>query len=304
MSPPPPDLVAALLKEGRITPQQAELAATVPMSHDVCVEADSGGHTDQAVALAVLPSIQALRDSLQAHYKYAQPIRVGLAGGIGTPQAIAAAFTMGAAFVMTGSINQCTVEAGTSDAVKDMLQAIDVQDTDYAPAGDMFEIGARVQVLRKGVFFPARANKLYELYKNHASLEDIPPPVRTQLEQKYFGRTFDAIWQETRSYLASRGRHAVISAAEAQPKARMAWVFKWYFRNSAQQAMAGNLDHRVDFQVHTGPAMGAFNQWVKGTRLENWRARKVADIGEVLMQSAAQLLTERVGAWLPHANAR
>ena len=70
---------------------------------------------------------------------------------------------VGADFVCTGSINQCTVESGMSDVVKDLLQDINVQDTEYAPAGDMFEIGARVQVLKKGTFFPARANKLFML---------------------------------------------------------------------------------------------------------------------------------------------
>lgn len=76
-------------------------------------------------------------------------IHIGLAGGIGTPQAAVAAFMMGADFILTGSINQCTVEAGTSDCVKNLLQEINVQDTDYAPAGDMFELGAKAQVLKK-----------------------------------------------------------------------------------------------------------------------------------------------------------
>lgn len=60
---------------------------------------------------------------------------------------------------MTGSINQCTVEAGTSDDVKDLLQQLNIQDTDYAPAGDMFEMGAKIQVMKKGVFSrPGRIN--------------------------------------------------------------------------------------------------------------------------------------------------
>ena len=121
----------------------------------------TGGHTDQGVALALMPAMFRLRDDLMARHRYHRKIRVGAAGGIGTPHAAAAAFVMGADFILTGSINQCTVEAGTSDAVKDMLQEINVQDTAYAPAGDMFEIGARVQVLKKGLFFPARANKLH-----------------------------------------------------------------------------------------------------------------------------------------------
>jgi trans-AT polyketide synthase/acyltransferase/oxidoreductase domain-containing protein len=90
----------------------------------------------------------------------------------------AAAFLLGADFVATGSINQCTVEAGMSADGKSMLQEMDIHDTEYAPAGDMFEIGAQVQVLKKSVFFPARANKLLSLYRHYESLDDIPSRTR------------------------------------------------------------------------------------------------------------------------------
>ena len=50
---------------------------------------------------------------MMARYRYTKAIRVGAAGGIGTPEAAAAAFVLGADFILTGSINQCTVEAGT-----------------------------------------------------------------------------------------------------------------------------------------------------------------------------------------------
>ncbi len=60
-----------------------------------------------------------------------------------------AAFMLGAEFILTGSINQCTVEAGTSDKVKDLLQQMNVQDTEYAPAGDSFQMGSKVQVLKR-----------------------------------------------------------------------------------------------------------------------------------------------------------
>ncbi len=65
-----------------------------------------------------------------------------------------------------------------SDSVKDLLQDINIQDTDYAPAGDMFEIGAKVQVLKKGVFFPARAGKLFMLYNHYNALEEIPEKIQ------------------------------------------------------------------------------------------------------------------------------
>src|SRR5690606_19605871 len=118
---------------------------------DLCCEADSGGHTDQGVAFSLIPAMTRLRDDMMARHQYPRRIRLGAAGGIGTPAAVAASLVMGVDFVMTGSINQCTVEAGTSDLVKDLLAGINIQDTGYAPAGDLFEYGARVQVLKKGV---------------------------------------------------------------------------------------------------------------------------------------------------------
>lgn len=70
-----------------------------------------------------------LKDRFMAKFHYDKSIRIGAAGGIGTPEAAASAFILGADFIMMGSINQCTVEAGTSDLVKDLLQDMNIQDT-------------------------------------------------------------------------------------------------------------------------------------------------------------------------------
>ncbi|KFG72430.1 ACP S-malonyltransferase [Streptomyces mutabilis] len=292
LSPAPAALVAELLAEGAITAAEAELARELPVAADLTCEADSGGHTDQGVSFSLVPTMLRLRDDLTARHGYTGRIRVGAAGGIGTPDAAAACFVMGADFVVTGSINQCTVEAGTSDLVKDLLQGIDIQDTGYAPAGDMFEYGARVQVLRRGVLFPARANKLYELYKNHESLDELDPATADQVQSRYFKKSFDEIYADIRSGLPPQEAER----AEKDPKHRMALVFRWYFDHSTRQALAGSEEGRVDFQVHCGPALGSFNQWVKGTELEDWRHRHVGDINERLVREAAALLTRRLAA--------
>lgn len=294
LSPPPADVLTRLLAASRITPEQKELASRVPMSHDICVEADSGGHTDQGVASVLLPAMQILKEETEKKHKYAQRIHIGLAGGIGTPQAAGAAFMMGADFILTGSINQCTVEAGTSDCVKDLLEQIDVQDTDYAPAGDMFELGAKVQVLKKGVFFPARANKLFMLYSHYDSWEAIPEKIRAQIEAKYFQRSFAAVWQEVVEYHARKGHRATLENAQGNSRHKMALCFRWYFGYSSKLAFAGDERNRVDFQIHTGPALGAFNQWVKGSVLESWRNRHVDQIAEKVMQATAEVLDGRI----------
>jgi trans-AT polyketide synthase/acyltransferase/oxidoreductase domain-containing protein len=290
MRPAPERLVRQLLEKKLITQEQALMSKRVPMSHDICVEADSGGHTDRGVAMVLLPSMQSLRTTIEKEFSYTESICIGLAGGIGTPQAVACAFIMGADFVVTGSINQCTVESGISDLVKDLLQEINVQDTDYAPAGDMFEIGAKVQVLKKGVLFAARANKLHALYKEFNSLEEIPEKTIGQLEKSYFKKSISEIWVETKTYLISKGEQSTIKEAELNSKKKMALIFRWYFGYSSRLSFNGDVKEKVNFQVHTGPALGAFNQWVKGTDLEDWRNRHSDNIGIKMMEGAAKIL--------------
>lgn len=295
MRPAPARIVNKLLEQGKITQEQADLSKHIPVAHEICVQADSGGHTYQGIAYVLMPAIRTQRDRIMAEEKYSKAIKVGAAGGIGTPEAAAAAFMLGAEFILTGSINQCTVEAGISDKVKEMLEDINVQDTAYAPAGDMFELGAKVQVLKKGLFFATRGNKLYDLYMRYNSLDEIDERTRKQIQEKFFKRSFEEVWAETAAYL-DREQPGKRAAIEKSPKQKMAMIFKWYFVHTTRLAMKGSEDQQVDYQVHCGPALGAFNQWVKGTQLEKWQNRHVDQIGMKIMQDTATLMGQRFEA--------
>lgn len=174
--------------------------------------------------------------------------------------------------------------------MKDLLQEANVQDTSYAPAGDMFEAGARVQVLKKGLFFPARANKLFDLYRQYNSLDEIDEKTKTLIEDKYFQRSFEEVYEQLKRDKSPEQ----IAKAEQNPKHKMAMVFKWYFSHTTRLALEGKSESKIDYQIHCGPALGAFNQWVKGTPLENWRNRHVDLIGKQLMEETAGLLAQRL----------
>lgn len=289
LTPAPEQIVNRLKEENQITRLQAELSANIPMADHLCVESDSGGHTDQGVAYILIPAMIKLRNEIVSRYRYKNKICIGAAGGIGTPEAAAAAFILGADFILTGSINQCTVESGASESVKKMLQKINIQDTAYAPAGDMFETGARVQVLKKGVFFPARANKLYSLYRLLDSIDDLDEKTEKQLKERYFKKSFNDIYEEVRQFHP----RSEILRADKDPKHKMALLFRWYFGHSTRIALVGEENQKVDYQVQCGPALGAFNQWVKGTALADWKNRHVDDIAIKIMEETARLLNRR-----------
>jgi trans-AT polyketide synthase/acyltransferase/oxidoreductase domain-containing protein len=287
-SPPPAKLLDELVRNGELTAQQAELARRVPMAADVTAEADSGGHTDNRPAITLIPTLIALRDRLQSQYRYDEPPRVGAAGGIATPAAVAAALQMGAAYVLTGSINQACVESGSSDAVRAMLAAAEQADVIMAPAADMFEMGVKLQVLKRGTLFAMRAAKLYELYRACASLDDIPGPERANLEKTIFRAPLEEIWRQTADFWRGRDR-AQVARAEREPKHKMALVFRWYLGLSSRWANAGEPTRQVDYQVWCGPAMGAFNEWAKGSELARPANRRVVTVARNLLYGACVL---------------
>ncbi len=291
LSPAPQELLKKLVDSGQITAVQADLATRVPLVDDLTAEADSGGHTDNRPALALLPTLTTLRDRIAGQAGYTTAPRVGAAGGIATPQSAAAAFSMGAAYVVTGSINQACVEAGTSDTVRRLLAQAQQADVTMAPAADMFEMGVKVQVLKRGTMFAMRGTRLHDLYSSYGSLDEIPPAERTKLERTVFGATLDDVWVQTQAYFRDVDPRQIERAA-SDPKHKMALVFRWYLGQSSHWANAGTAGRELDYQVWCGPAMGAFNAWVEGTALAEPSARRVVDVADALLDGTASWIRQ------------
>lgn len=285
LSPPPARFLDQLVASGEITADQAEMAREIPMAQDLTAEADSGGHTDNRPAITLLPTLVALRDRLQAQFKYLNPPRVGAAGGISTPASAAAAFAMGAAFIVTGSVNQACVESGSSDHVRNLLAQAEQADVAMAPAADMFEMGVKVQVLKRGTMFAMRASKLYDLYRRYNALEEMAAPELEMLEKQYFRASIGETWEATKEFFR-KSDPAQIDRAERDPKHRMALLFRSYLGQSSRWANAGEPTRAVDYQIWCGPAMGAFNEWVKGSALEKPENRKVVTVGLNILYGA------------------
>ncbi|MFI5867557.1 PfaD family polyunsaturated fatty acid/polyketide biosynthesis protein [Streptomyces sp. NPDC051546] len=286
MAPAPGDLLDQLLREGRLSEEEAVLASHIPVASAVTAEGDSGGHTDNRPLLVLLPALIALRGEVAVRHGLARPPYVGAAGGLGTPQAVAAAFALGAAYVVTGSVNQMAVESGLSAAAKALLFRAGLADTAMAPASDMFELGVTLQVLRTGTMFAPRATRLYEAYRAHASLEALPQDLRAQLEREVFGLSLAAVWEETRVFWERRDPEQ-LERAERDPRHRMALVFRWYLGRSSGWAISGDPARRLDYQIWCGPAAGGFNQWVRGSFLARPEECSVVQIGLNLMEGAA-----------------
>ncbi|PZH08626.1 [acyl-carrier-protein] S-malonyltransferase [Streptomyces sp. NTH33] len=276
LAPPPERLVARLLATGAVTEAEAAAAASRAMADDLCVEADGGWLCGTADPLTLLPAVLRLRDETALP---GPRVHVGCAGGIGTPESAAAAFLLGADFVMTGSVNQCSVEAATSDQVKDLLHQAHEYDVATAPWSELFELGVHARYLKRGLLFPARAYRLHDLWRRHASFGGLDDESRRQILDRYLGGAY---------------RPPVDAAPGPDAKAQLANLFRGYFARGFRLAVTGDQQARADYLVHCGPAMGAFNQSVAGTELHPWRVRTIEAISHVLMEGAAAHITDRL----------
>lgn len=285
-SPPPEKIINQLISKNMITKEEAELAPYIPVADTMTAEADSGGHTDNRPAISLLPTIISLKKQMEKEHNYPTPLFVGLGGGIATPESAAAAFAMGAAYVLTGTVNQSCIESGTSETVRGMLAEAGQADVTMAPSADMFQMGVKVQVLKRGTMFPVRASKLYDLYSRYERFEEIPEKDRTALEKDYFRSTYEEAWKQTKTFFQIRD-HRQITRAEAEPKHKMALVFRSYLGRSSNWAVSGDLSRKIDYQIWCGPSIGAFNEWVKGSFLEKPENRKTVTVAMNILLGAS-----------------
>ncbi len=279
LRPAPAETVDRLRASGKLSEGEADAAAHLPVATAVCAESESGWLAGGDTGPSLLPAVIALRDELRAARGY--QVWVGASGGLGCPAAVAGQFLAGADFVLTGSVNQCTTQARIADPVKELLSTIDVDDTSSAPAGDLFELGGRTRVAsRRGILFPARAGALQRAFQERGGLDELDGDSRRRLESGYFGRPLQEVADQ-------------VAAGVADPRRRMALVFRSYFDTALRAALDGVLAQRANWQIPCGPAMGAFNRSVAGTSLADWRRRDAVAVAGHLMSGAARLLNGR-----------
>lgn len=290
LRPPPREALERLVRAGVLGVAEARAAERAPVATDVCVEAMPVWLCGGDSGPALLPAVVGLRDGIAADLGYERAPRVGAGGGLGTPSAVAAAFLSGADFVLTGSVNQCTPEARTSNVVKDLLATLDVDDTVEAPAGERFELGGRGRVVRRGTLFGPRAELLFRAYRDHGGLHELPGRTRRTIERDLFGEDLESVGERVGAAPAGAAR-----SGEDHARHRMAAVFRSYFERASALALDGVPGEQFNYRIPCGPAMGAFNRYAAGTALAPWSARRVDVVATALLDGARDLLAHGPG---------
>ena len=286
LTPVPSKILNDLVAEGKLSEMEAKLGKNICLAEDITVESDSGGHTDGRPLGPLFSEILQLRNKLSTDFGYNIWPRLGAAGGLGTPTAVASAFALGAAYICVGSVHQSCIESGMSSDAKKMLAGAGLADVTLTACADMFEQGVKVQVLKRGTIMPQRGNYLFSLYQNYKSIEEIPEKDVLKLEKEIFKAPLKEIWNETEAFF-KRIEPSQVKRAATDGHHKMALLFRWYIGKSSQWPIQEIKERQLDYQIWCGPAMGAFNNWVKGTFLEAVENRTVEQVALNLIEGAA-----------------
>lgn len=254
LSPPSARVLRAAVDRGLLSSTRAAAAADQPCAHGLILEGDSGGHTDRRSWLTLLPAVRALPGGDTA--------LLGVAGGIGTPEAVRAAIAAGADFVLGGSVHQSCEESGVRDAVRHTLQRAAVEDFTYAPSAVWFGTPARVQVVANR--FAHRAQRLEKLW--HDRGDDVLDGDDLAFVSELFG-PLDEAWRQAAAWLAQHDP-GLLATADTR-RARLALLCRRWLAACARRVV--HDDGGEDLQIWSGPAVAALNARVAGTPLARER---------------------------------
>ena len=179
------------------------------------------------------------------------------------------AFVQGADFIVTGTMNQMSKEAGTCDYVRKCLREASYSDVTSGMSPDMMEQNIRIQCLKKGTFYAQRSIKLYNLYKQYNSLDEIPEKDIKNIEKTIFQKSIQEVWEETKNYFINiLNQSEKIENAEKDPKQKLSLVFRWYMSKSSGFANRGQEEYKSSYQIWCGECIGTVNNFIEGTYLD------------------------------------
>ena len=163
------------------------------------------------------------------------------------------------------------VESGSSDdGARRCWPQAELADVTMAPAADMFEMGVKVQVLKRGTMFADARRQALRALRGAPGLEAHPGRrARAQLEKDDVPRAASTqIWADTPATSGSSATRARSTRGRARPASTgWRWCSAGTSASPARWANAGEPTAALDYQIWCGPAMGAFNAWAAGSFL-------------------------------------
>jgi len=192
-------------------------------------------------------------------------------GGISTPASALAAFMWAPLMWRKWKCESACVEAGTSACQEVAASGRVTRMWMGAPASDMLRWVSELQVLEAGTTIRAQEPRKINLVLQKRMNPLMKSQQRNASLEKKYQKTMEK-FASCIEFFKQRDPEQIRTAPKTIRAGRWPWFFRWYLGLSPTWPNAGTPDRVLDvFKFWCGPALGAFNDWVKGTYLEHYR---------------------------------
>ncbi|PCJ19840.1 MAG: hypothetical protein COB02_06540 [Candidatus Cloacimonadota bacterium] len=232
---------------------------------------------DTRSILSLMPAIKSLLKK--------KDIFLGIIGDLGTPESIAAAFSMGADFVSTSSINLLSNDISASTTFKESIKKVRFQDVSLVASSFNFESGVKIRSLNFGTRFLVVSSKLSGWFFEKKCVDTLSEDERFFLEKKVFGISIDQIIVDAKDFFSDR-TPSLVQASIGNPRLSLALIIRYYLEKSYLWALEGDETKKIDFSIRCGLDLASFNQWRKGTIFEKDENLSVVQIALNLLMGA------------------
>ncbi|MCO4784209.1 MAG: 1-acyl-sn-glycerol-3-phosphate acyltransferase [Candidatus Cloacimonetes bacterium] len=232
---------------------------------------------DTRSILSLMPSIKSLLNE--------KNIYLGVTGDLGTPDALAAAFAMGADFVSTSSINLLSNDVSGADSYKECIKKVRFQDVSLVSSFESFESGAKTRALNFGTRFVAVSTKIGSWFFERRSIDTLEDSEVKYLEEKVFGSSITQTLLDAKAFFEFRNP-SLIEAASNNSRISLAMLIRYYLEMGHLWAIEGNDNKKIDYNIKCGLDLASFNQWRQGTIFEDDQKLSVVQIALNLMMGA------------------
>jgi len=162
-SPPSQAMLEILLARGLLSEQEAKNASNIPVATHILIDAT----VESRDIFSVFPWI---RTKVNAS---GSEVKLGICGGMGSPEAVLSAKALGADFVMSDSIHLLFEGAGLASYAREALMKSRIADFQKSVHPDWLRMGAKTEVLRFGNLYSKRAAFLYSLVEAAIGVLDL-----------------------------------------------------------------------------------------------------------------------------------
>ena len=203
LSPPPEEMLNELVRSREITPEQAQLAADIPVAQDVTAEADSAGHTDNRPLVTLLPTLLSLRNRLQQ--STASRCRYGSGQRVGCPLRRA-----GGGFCHGRRLCGDRLGEPSLCGIRRLGKRPDVcwrrrsRPIPHGAGGRHVRDGREGSGPEAGHDVSDARREAVRALPRLLRLEMLPANERATLEKQFFRTSLEAAWQSTRDYFVKR----------------------------------------------------------------------------------------------------